>query len=813
MAGGAGLALVLALAVPCARGAAPAPAPAPLLSTQTRFAIPAQPLPGALMALGRQADVQVLAAGAAVADQRSPGARGELSLSAALARLLDGTGLDYEVVGARTVVVRRRAFVAALPFESRLRGAKPSVPIVSALDAVHVSALLPADAGFKADATRGATRTDTDLADVPQAVSIVTRERMDTQQAFEVADVVRHVAGVDYVDGYGGAPLFRIRGFSAGNGMTDGMPNGVARVEDLPPLIAVERVEVLKGPEAILGEASSDDSFGGAVNIVMKRPQAEPVRRMTFSAGRYDGTRLGFDFAGALDAQGRLAYRLVAAGNDAHRTAQGYRGRRSGYLAPSIAWRDGSTRLLLGAEYLDNRVPVPDHVVLLGESPESPLSGNYSLAQASPFGVLAGNADDHARFRTRRVYYMAEQGLEAGWSLRSRGQYVSQRDSGQAWAFLHADRSGQADVQASAYRYADAFYTLQNELAGHVEQGALTHDLLFGFDYAHTREGGGTGGGVSMVKTSTVHAYDLFAGGSLPSARVAAQSPDTVSALGGSWSVREGLFAQDQVALGESWDVLAALRRTRWRLAGSGPAAAPPQRRAIWVPRLGVVYKPGPALSLYASSATGFQASALLGEDGRPLPPSVSRQLEAGARVELFDHRARLSVAGYRIRLDHSVEQVSPDPPYFATPGPGQTHHGLELEFEGQPLPGLDLSANATTATIRNRDGSLPLAAPRRSFNLWASYRFQHAPLEDWSVAGGLFARSRSLGRAADGAYFDIPGQASVELNVSWHMRRWQLTLGAKNLFARTLYAVDANQAFVPLREGRVVRFSGTYDF
>lgn len=803
---GAGLLLALVLVVPRAL------AEAPLLSTQSRLSIAAQPLPGALMALGRQADVQILAASGALEGRRSPGASGSLPLAQALTRLLQGTGLDYEVVGARTVVVHRRTLVPALSFESRLRGAKPSVPIVSALDPVQVSGVIPGDVGFKADATRGATRTDTDLADVPQSVSVVTRDLMDSQQAFEVADVVRHVAGVDYVDGFGGPPLFRIRGFNAGNGLTDGMPNGVARIEDLPPLIGVERVEVLKGPEAILGEASVDNNFGGAVNIVMKRPQAEPVRQMTVSAGRYDGTRLGFDFAGALDSQGQLTYRLIAEGNDAHRTEQGYRGKRGSYLAPSIAWRHDGTRLLLGAEYVDNRVPVSDHVVLLGDS----------LAASSPFDVLPGNAGDHARFRTRRAYYMAEQSLGNGWSLRSRGQYVSQHDSGQAWAFVNTQPSGQAGAQANAYRYSDAFYTLQNELAGHFEQGALTHELLFGFDYARTRTGTGSVRDIpadtipadtaNTLTTSTLHDFNLKLGGSLPSARSSELSVDAVRPLGGSWSTQRGVFAQDQVAVGESWDVLAALRRTTYALHDSGTDMAPTQRRSIWIPHLGVVYKPVPDVSLYASSATGFQADSLLGEDGRPLPPSVSRQLEAGARFGLFDRHARLTVATYRIRLDHSVDVVSPDPPYFATPGPGQTNRGVEVEFEGQPLPGLDVSASYTQARIHNDDGSLPVASPRRQFNVWANYRFQHAGWQAWSVAGGIFARSRSLGHAADGTYFGIPGQASVEAGITYHAERWRITLGAKNLFARTLYAVDAEQSFVPLREGRVVRLSAAFD-
>jgi iron complex outermembrane receptor protein len=769
-----------------------------LQADQGRFAIPPQPMSSALMELGRQADVQILASSSAIAGRYTAGTSGKLKVEAALARLLKGSGLDYEVIGKRTIVVHQRDFTPAVSYVSHLSGTKPAVPIVSVLDTVQVPGLVLSDVGFMADTTRSVTRTDADLIDIPQSVSVVTHDLMDSRQAFDVADVVRHVAGVDYVDGFGGPPLFRIRGFNIGNGLTDGMPNGVARIEDLPPLIGIERVEVLKGPETILGESSVDNNFGGSVNIVMKRPQAEPVRQLTFSTGRDDGTRLGVDLAGPLDDQGRLTYRWIAAGNRAGRTAQGYRGQRSGYLAPSIAWQDDGTRLLFGLEYVDNRVPVPDHTVLLGQS----------LAERSSFSQLLGNPDDHARFRTGRAFYMAEQALENGWSLRSRGQYVSQRSSGQAWGFSDPQRFGLTEAQARTYRYSDAFYTLQNELAASFDQGMLVHDVLLGVDYARTHTGNSNDS--STVTTSAVVHAELQPDTLLPSASTPYASLASTDLLGGSWSTQLGVFAQDQVSIGESWHVLATLRHATYELTG---AATPAMRQSKWVPRFGVVYQPITGVSVYASSSSGFQADALLGEDGRPLPPSVSRQIEVGTKTEMFDQRARLGIAWYRIRLDHSINQVSPEAPYFAVPGPGQTNTGVEIEFDGQVLPGLDVSASYTGARIRNHDGSLPYGAPRHQWNTWASYRFQRAALQSWGIGGGVFGRSRATGRVESGGYFDIPSQVSAEANLTWYADPWTVTLGVKNLFARTLYAVNADSSFVPVRQGRQVLLSGTYRF
>jgi len=792
------LATCAAIGVPAAAMAA---APPPLSGrTPTLLSIPPQPLFSALMALGRQADVQILTSSGTLAGQRSAGTSGLLGVESALTHLLAGTGLEYEVVDARTVVVRQPDFIPALSYRSRLSDSKPGIPIVSVLDTIQVPGLRLGDAGFMANIARGATRSDTDLADLPLSASVITRDLIDSRQAFEVADVVRHVAGVDYVDGFGGPPLFRIRGFNTGNGLTDGMPNGVARIEDLPPLIGIERIEVLKGPETILGESSVDNNFGGSVNIVMKRPQADPVRRLMISSGRHDGVRLGADLAGALDAEGRLVYRLVAAGNRAGRTAQGYHGQRSAYLAPSIAWQGRDTQWLFGLEYVDNRLPTPDHTALLGPS----------LTDRPSFGLLLGNPDDHARYRTRRAFYMLDQALGERWTLHSRGQYVDQLGTGQDWRFSDTRRLGLSAATARSYRYTDTFQTLQNELSASFGEGLLVHDLLLGIDYARTRVDSASSSGILVLGNLVQNANALPSNLHLPPASSVGAELMRARPSTGSWSNHTGLFVQDQLSIGESWNVLATLRHASYALHGGN---LPSRRQSKWVPRLGVVYKPVPSLSLYASSNTGFQVDALLGEDGRPLPPSVSRQIEAGVRWKLFDERARLSAAWYRIRLNHGLARISPEPPHFATPGPGQVSRGVEIEFEGQPLPGLDLSASYTGAHVRNRDHSTPYATPRHQGSLWASYRFQREAWHAWSVAGGVFARSRSMGQIEDGGHFALPGQSSAEANISRDVGAWSITLGVKNLFGHTLYAVNAESSFLPLREGREILLSGSYDF
>ncbi len=233
-----------------------------------------------------------------------------------------------------------------------------------------------------------------------------------------------------------------------------------------------------------------------------------------------------------------------------------------------------------------------------------------------------------------------------------------------------------------------------------------------------------------------------------------------------------------------------------------------------WVVNGGLVYKLTPTVAIYGSAASGFEPIAYLGENGRPLTPVLTRQAEAGTKFDLLDQRARFTVSLYRITLDHSYYFISPEPPNFGTYGPGQVNRGAELEFAGQVTQGLALSASYTNAHISNRDGTPAVGLPRQRFNLWASYWFQGALLNGWGVAGGVVARSRATGMESDQiTYFDIPGQAAVDANVSYRAAAWRVTLGVKNMLDRRLYADNFNETFVPLHTRRTFMLTGTYDF
>jgi iron complex outermembrane receptor protein len=761
-------------------------------ATPIDFSIPAQPLATALIAFGKQANVQVLTAGCTIVRFRSLGATGNLSAPAALSKLLEGTGLVYEFTDQGTVVV-------TLPAPPEKAASQKPRPEAKQLTPVEANALLGRDVGFKASLTSVGSRNDADLIDVPQSVSVVTRELMDSQQSLTVEDAVRNVAGVAFVEGSDGLPLFQIRGFYTGNGLIDGMPNSNAGSGDFPPLIGLERVEVIKGPQSILGD-STGNSFGGLVNVTTKQPQSEPVHEVSYTLGQQGMVQAGLDMTGPLGHVSGLTYRLVMSGDYADRTPQGYRNRRSGYLAPSIGWTRGGTQLVVGAQRIVNRLPIPDHVVMLGDT----------LSSATPFGLLTGNQYDYANYQTNRLYYLLDQQLGNAWTWRSRGQYVEQQNDLQSWTLTNPTLFGNVSPYAQAYRYNDTYYSLQNDFIRVFGTGPVTHTVTLGMDYSRSRVGHTD----DFWHSYNDGVYNLFSDATLPRVSAVVQPEDNVPLSGTPWSVDNGLFLQDQLALGERWDMLVGLRRSAYEVSTTDAQGNPwTPKRIKWVPNAGIVYKLTPEVAVYGFTSNGFQPLSYLGENGRPLVPALSRQLETGAKFNLFHEQAWLTVSLYRIMLDHSYLFLEAMP-NVASFGPGQTNRGVEIEFAGRVAPGLDISSSYTNAQISNHDGTQPTGAPRQRFNLWASYWFQGSGLQGWGIAGGVQARGRSLGQSVDySTYYDSPGQAEVDANVSYRTDRWRMTLGVKNLFARDLYSADFNETYVPLRTHRSVMLSGTYDF
>jgi len=245
------------------------------------FAIAPGPLPSALTTFGDRAGLQVLYPAELARGVASPGATGTMAPEAALDRLLQGTGLTYRFTSATTVTLAR---ITATP------GAVLLPPVTVEGNSVATSTAMIGNlpsaypGGQVARGGQLGLLGNRDVMDTPFNQTSYTAQMIEDQQARSLGDVMGNDPSVRLNHPRAGhAEQFSIRGFSTGNhDIAFGGLFGLAPAFSVGMAMA-ERVEVLKGPNALLTGMAPTGSVGGTINIVPKRAEDAPLTRLTTS--------------------------------------------------------------------------------------------------------------------------------------------------------------------------------------------------------------------------------------------------------------------------------------------------------------------------------------------------------------------------------------------------------------------------------------------------------------------------------------------------------------------------------------------------
>lgn len=154
----------------------------------------------------------------------------------------------------------------------------------------------------------GASSTGTGLAglikDTPLNISVVSRELMEDQGGNQLVDILRNASSVGLHVKDEGVVL--VRGYS-GPKFVNGLPAGQGF-----PLYDVDRVEVVKGPNAVFAGLSN---AGGTVNMIRMNPSFSATGSLSGEIGDYDHSRVVLKTSGPLIAD-KLAYLFVFGATD-----------------------------------------------------------------------------------------------------------------------------------------------------------------------------------------------------------------------------------------------------------------------------------------------------------------------------------------------------------------------------------------------------------------------------------------------------------------------------------------------------------------
>ncbi|WP_241749342.1 TonB-dependent receptor [Teichococcus aerophilus] len=639
--------------------------------------------------------------------------------------------------------------------------------------------------------------------DSPFSTTNYTSQLIEDQQGRTAADTLINDSSVRLTTGSNGFDdTFQIRGFSVPS--SDVGLNGLYGLisSNRAPAQIIERIELLRGPGALINGISPGGSIGGGINIVTKRADDTPLTRLRTTymgranfgahvdlARRYgENNEWGIRFNGlyrdgeaSIDG-GNLRSGLAALGLD-------YRGERLRWSADGIFQRDDTRNFRPQLTLSPNLTSIP--------SPPNARSNWFP-------GTNLRQQDSTV---ATRVEYDVTDWMTAYAALGYRDGWNEQT--------FPDSRPGGAN-ELGTFAVTNAFYDSYSEtVSGTVGANFRFNTLGVG----HTLNVGYTGlqqeSGNAYISSSITYPSSIYNPARLPPVTAARTDPQRASLTEfSSFAVADTLsFFDERVLLTggvrfqnvsvNSYSTTTGERTSRYDADAT-------------TPMFGLVVKPVENVSLYANYAQGLTRGTIVGAGyrnvGAVLSPYKSEQYEAGVRVDWG--RITTTAAVFQIARPNSVRTAANDLAYDGE----QRNRGLELSAYGEVVPGLRALASVTflkpeltSPTNAAERGNDAAGAPDRTFS----------GALDWDVPGvtGLAVNSRVI--YTSGAYFNtantlrFDGWTRVDFGARYRteIANKPVTFRAnlENAFGENYWLTTGN--FVTVGSPRTILVSASFDF
>ena len=629
--------------------------------------------------------------------------------------------------------------------------------------------------GYASDDGSSGTKTPTALIDVPQSITVVTRQQLDDQATQQLGEALRYVPGVTLGTGEGHRDQITLRGQSTtADFYLDGLRDDAQYYR---PLYNIDRIEVLKGANAmIFGRGGG----GGVVNRISKT--ADPARSSATANASVDSFG-AFDFSA--DANLPLGEKVAGRINaiyeefDNHRDV--YEGRFIGVSPTLTAALGADTRVTASYTYDDDR-RITDRGV--PSFAGRPLRGFDDVFFGSP--ELNRNSNKAHIVRARLDHSLGD-----GLSFNVTGQFA---DFDKFYANVYP-RAAATATTVELEGYADGTgrrnFIGQGNLIWVGSTGPIGHTLLLGVeatdqDSENSRRNvlfaGGTNGGL-RVKVPLAQRIVVPATSFTP---FVTNRRSRLKVLSG--------YIQDQVEIGEHVQIVAGLRYddidVRTINLVNGFAAA--RSDGKWSPRVGAIVKPQQNISLYASYAKSFLPQsgdqfAVLDATTARLAPERFENRELGVK---WDVTSDLAFTAALFRLDRDNTRAN-DPLNGTVVLTGSTRtKGFEAQLSGRITPQWQASLGYAhqTGEIRTTTTAAPAGRklaqlPRDQITAWT--RYDVTPAIGFGM--GVIHQAKQFATISNAVV--LPAFTRVDAAAFWDMsERITLQLNVENLFDRGYY-------------------------
>ena len=572
--------------------------------------------------------------------------------------------------------------------------------------------------GYIATGTSTATKTNTPLKNIPQSISVVTKQQAEDRGSESLGEALAYVPGVVVAQGEGHRDQITIRGQGpTADFFVDGVRDDAEYFRDLYNVVAIE---VLKGSSALtFGRGGG----GGVVNRVTKKADGERVREATVNFGMFDRKRTTLDVGDAISSN--VAFRLNVLYEDSENFRDFYELERYAFN-PKVAFKlSDATKVSLSYEYYKDNRTVDRGV------PSS--NGRPSEGRIETF---FGHPDvSYSDFEGQTATATIEHRTDFGLNIRNHTVYADY-DKIYQNTFANSAVSPGNTVVLSGYVDPTQRENIinQTDLSYRWDMGGgIRHTFAVGSEFSrqvteNARNDASFGAPLGTTSLTVPFANPTsFAPVFFD--RPSRRRHTEVEVASG--------YMQDQLEITKYFEVIGGLRYDRFDIAFQNGINGQAIDRAddVWSPRIGFVFKPHETISIYASSSESFlpgagdQFNNLVLVNSQSLAPEEFDNKEIGFKWEVAP---RLYFTGAAFILDRANQNVTIGPGVSAQVGLTRTEGG-ELSLTGFLTDQWQVSAgwghqiaeivtgNISGAVVAGKE--VPFV-PHNVYSLWNRYQF-----------------------------------------------------------------------------------------
>ncbi|MEP0191767.1 MAG: TonB-dependent siderophore receptor [Erythrobacter sp.] len=621
-------------------------------------------------------------------------------------------------------------------------------------------------------------KTPTPIIDVPQSLTITTKEDIEERGYTSIGQIIDYTPGVNTSQGEGHRDAIVFRGVrSTADFFIDGVRDDVQYYRGLYNL---EQVEILRGPNALLfGRGGT----GGVLNRVTKKGTLGET---------FGSAQIAVDTFGEFSIQGdinisdseKFAVRVNAAYENLNNHRDFYDGERIGFNPTARIALGESTVLDLSYEYADHERFI-DRGIVTG------ADGRPVEAFAD---IIFG--DETENFTTLTAHILRgtlQHSFSDSWKAVFNASFA---DYDKVYSNFFA--SGYDEVNSPDVVTLDGYIdstqrqnlTFSGNLVGEFETGGVMHTLLVGSEYISTSSDQNR---FNAFFDQTADDNEFFSiarplalrGGVGVNADGLVTTNDFNVDINDDTRVTIDVFSlyiQDEIELTDWLNLVVGGRFDSFDIVVDNVVANEVRTRLDqeFSPRGGLIVKPQDNISIYASYSRSFlprsgEQFANINGDNDALEPDTFTNLEAGVK---WDFVPGLSFTAAVFNIEQSSPQVDDnDAGAFVIVDSNIT--GFELQLQGEVLPGWSVSAGYSYLDGEqiDQDGSTdlrPRELPEHMVSVWNQFQVT----EQLGLGLGLTHQGESFinngntailpayTRIDAAAYFDVNDSLRLQVNL-----------------------------------------------